>query len=50
MDVAVVAHSDWFVVVLMDAVERVDWFWRKKRRRLLDGCNWLTAMAMKVVS
>lgn len=48
VDVAVVAHSDWFVVVLMDAVERVDWFWRKRRRWLLDGCDWLTAM--KVVS
>lgn len=48
VDVAVVAHSDWFVMVLMDAVESVDWFWRKRRRKLLDGCDWLTAM--KVVS
>lgn len=25
VDVAVVAHSDWLVVVLVDAVECVDW-------------------------
>lgn len=25
VDVAVVAHSDWLVVVLVDAVERIDW-------------------------
>lgn len=30
VDVAVVAHSDWLVVVLMNAVESVDWFWRKR--------------------
>ena len=30
VDVAVVAHSDWLVVVLMDAVEGVDWLWNRK--------------------
>lgn len=33
VDVAVVAHSDRLVVVLVDAVERVDWFCGSRRRR-----------------
>ena len=33
MDVAVVAHSDRLVVVLVDTVERVDWFCGSRRRR-----------------
>lgn len=26
VNVTMVAYSDWFVVILMDPVERVDWF------------------------
>jgi len=31
VDVAVVAHSDWLVVVLVDAVKRVDWLCGRRR-------------------
>lgn len=33
VDVAVVAHSDWLVVVLVDAMECVDWLYGTERQR-----------------
>ena len=31
MDVAMVTDSDWFIFVLIDTVERVDWLWNSQR-------------------
>lgn len=42
MDVAVVAHSDWLVVVLVDTMERVDWLCGGRRGGVrMVGLDWL---------
>lgn len=44
VDVAMVADSDWLVVVLVDTVERVDWLCGRKRGGFrLVRCDWRLA-------